>query len=170
VNSLYVTTVLVCAHLAVESPDQYVAAAKLNLHEHPAIVRMWTQNNVIRRRAGLAVQRLNPELVKAAQFHAVYMARTGDFNHYSNLGPGGRAEKYGYHGGVRENIAMGQGNIASAFDAWVNSSGHWANLTSGTIDAGFGYAVSANGTPYWVAMYANPSSPPPSEKTVRAQN
>jgi len=153
--------------MAVEAPDQYVAAAKCNLHEHPAIVRMWNRNNIIRRRAGLRAHRLNPELVKAAQYHAVYMARTGDFNHYTNFGPQGRAQRYGYHGFVSENIAMGQGNVDSAFSAWVNSGGHWANLSSGTLDCGFGYARSKNGTPYWVAVYANPSSPP---KIVRAQN
>jgi len=153
--------------MAVEAPDQFLAAGKRNLQDHPAIVKMWQRNNIIRRRAGLPAQRLSPELVKAAQFHAVYMARTGDFDHYSNLGPDGRAQRFGYRGGVRENIAMGQGDVESAFTAWVNSSGHWANLTSGTVDCGFGYFKSAGGTPYWVAMYANPSSPP---ATIRAQN
>jgi uncharacterized protein YkwD len=156
-NGLYAATMLVCAHLAVEAPDELVAAGRTYLHDHPAIVRMWDRNNELRESVGLAPHRLNPELTKAAQDHAWYMARSGDFNHYSNLGPWGRAAKYGYSGGVTENIAMGQGNVQAAFYAWQTSSGHWANLTGGTIDAGFGFAVSSGGTPYWVAMYGNPS-------------
>jgi uncharacterized protein YkwD len=155
-NGLYAATMLVCAHLAVEAPDELVAAGKMYLHDHPAIVRMWERNGALREQVGLVPHRLSPELTKAAQDHAWYMARTGDFSHYSNYGPSGRASKYGYQGGVTENIAMGQGDIMAAFAAWQSSGAHWANLTGGTIDAGFGYAVSASGTPYWVAMYGNP--------------
>jgi uncharacterized protein YkwD len=152
-NGLYAATVLVCAHIAVEAPDEFMSAGKSCLHDHPKIVRMWERSNALREQVGLMPHRLNPELTKAAQDHAWYMARSGDFSHYSNRGPSGRAVKYGYRGGVCENIAMGQGSVQAAFVAWRNSGGHWANITSGTIDAGFGYAVSRSGAPYWVAVY-----------------
>ena len=158
-NALYSASLLICASLAADAPDQWIAASRLPLHAHPAIVSMWQLNNELRRRVGLAPHRLSPELTKAAQDHAEYMARTGDFNHYSNRGPWGRARYWGYRGGVCENIAMGQTTVAAAFAAWQSSSGHWANLTSATRDAGFGFAISRGGTPYWVAVYGYSAEP-----------
>ena len=125
------------------------------LHEHPTLQRMLGRNNSMRTRQGLRPHRINPELTKAAQDHAVYMAKTGSFSHYSNGGPQGRAAKWGFKGMVRENIAMGQHNVDHAFSTWQGSSGHWASIVSQTTDAGFGYAVSPNGQGYWVAVYGN---------------
>ncbi|GIW91319.1 MAG: hypothetical protein KatS3mg109_1751 [Pirellulaceae bacterium] len=152
-NGLYATSLLICASLASDAPEQWMALGRTPLHAHPTIVKMWQVNNRIRQRVGLAPHRLNPALTKAAQDHANYMARTGQFDHYVNRGPWGRARYWGYNGSVCENIAMGQGTIEGAFAAWQASSGHWANLTSNTQDAGFGYAISPNGTPFWVAVY-----------------
>jgi hypothetical protein len=152
-NGLYTASLLICASLATESPDQWLATGRLPLHAHPTIVAMWQHNNAIRQRVGLPAHRLSPELTRAAQDHANYMARTGDFDHYSNRGPWGRALYWGYRGSVCENIAMGQGTVTGAFAAWQASRGHWANLTSSTVDAGFGFALSPGGTPYWVAVY-----------------
>jgi uncharacterized protein YkwD len=154
-GSLYATTVLLMAHLAVESPETLVSLRKPLLHEHPTIVQMCECNNELRAQVGLPPQELNLELTRAAQDHAVYMARTGSFSHHSNLGPMGRAAKFGFRGPIRENIAMGQRGIRSAFQSWRNSSGHWANITSRTTHCGFGYAVSAQGSGYWVAVYGN---------------
>jgi hypothetical protein len=84
------------------------------------------------------------------------MARTGQFSHYVNSGPQGRASKYGFRGGVRENIAYGTRSVSGAFNMWVNSSGHYASIVSGTAEAGFGYAVSKNGLAYWVGVYGTP--------------
>ena len=63
------------------------------LHEHPTLVRMLEENNRLRANVGLAPQQMSPELTKAAQDHARYMARTGNFSHESNGGPQGRAMK-----------------------------------------------------------------------------
>lgn len=127
------------------------------LHRHPTLLGMLRRNNDIRRGVGLWPHRMNPALTKAAQDHANYMARTGDFQHYSNGGPQGRAARYGFHGGVRENIAWNYQGIEGAFGAWTTSSAHYASLVSSTTDAGFGYAVGNNGSTYWVGVYANPA-------------
>ncbi|MGE3776227.1 MAG: CAP domain-containing protein [Pirellulaceae bacterium] len=131
--------------------------------EHPVLLQMLSRNNQLRRSRGLWAHRLHPALTQAAQDHANYMARTHDFNHYSNAGPSGRAFRYGFRGGVLENIAMGYGDVATTFYGWQTSGGHWANMTSQTTDAGFGYAVSQSGTPFWVAVYgtAPAESPAP---------
>jgi uncharacterized protein YkwD len=139
----------------VVSGEMKEEAKRAELHEHPTLLRMLARNNELRRRVGLRPHRINPALTKAAQDHAVYMARTGSFSHYSNGGPQGRAARWGFGGGVRENIAMGQSDVGSAFNSWQNSSGHWASIISGTSDAGFGYAVDRGGRGYWVAVYGN---------------
>ncbi|MHB8969549.1 MAG: CAP domain-containing protein [Pirellulaceae bacterium] len=125
------------------------------LHEHPTLVRMLDENNRLRVGVGRSPQRISPELTQAAQDHARYMARTGNFSHQSNGGPEGRAVRYGFSGLAGENIAMGQPTVASAFQSWRSSSGHWANIISGATLAGFGYAVAPDGSTYWVAMYGN---------------
>lgn len=125
------------------------------LHEHPTLLRMLEENNRLRASVGRPAQRMSPELTRAAQDHAWYMARTGHFSHESNGGPVARAVKYGFSGFSGENIAMGQPTVHSVFQSWRSSPGHWANMISGATLAGFGYALSPNGTAYWVAMYGN---------------
>jgi uncharacterized protein YkwD len=133
-----------------------VAAKTRPLHRHPTIFGMLVRNNNLRRRAGLFPHRMNPALVAAAQDHANYMARTGQFSHYTNGGPQGRAYKYGFGGGVRENIATG-GNTDTAFSMWTASGAHYASIVSGTTDAGFGYAVGPSGATYFVGLYGSGS-------------
>ena len=106
---------------------------------------------------GLRPQRINPALTKAAQDHANYMAATGDFSHYTNGGYQYRAQKYGFKGGVLENIAAGFGTVDATFNTWQASGGHYASIVSGTSEAGFGYAVGRNGGTYWVGVYGSPA-------------
>jgi uncharacterized protein YkwD len=127
------------------------------LHRHPTLYGMLVRNNNIRRRVGLWPHRMNPALAQAAQDHANYMARTGQFSHYTNGGPQGRANKYGFGGGVLENIATG-GGVDNAFVMWQNSGAHYASIVSRTTDAGFGYAVGPNGATYFVGIYGTGSS------------
>jgi len=127
------------------------------LHRHPTLYGMLVRNNNIRRRVSLWPHRMNPALAQAAQDHANYMARTGQFSHYANSGPQGRANKYGFGGGVLENIATG-GGVDNAFVMWQNSGAHYASMVSRTTDAGFGYAVGPNGATYFVGVYGTGSS------------
>jgi uncharacterized protein YkwD len=145
---------VITANKPVVTGDAEAVAAQ-PLHQHPTLLRMLGRNNALRGRLGLRPHRINPELTKAAQDHAVYMARTGSFSHYSNGGPQGRALRWGFRGMVRENIAWGQHNVDAAFNSWQNSSGHYASIVSNTTEAGFGYAVGRDGRGYWVAVYGN---------------
>jgi uncharacterized protein YkwD len=137
------------------------------LHRHPTLFGMLVRNNNIRRRVGLAPHRMNPALAAAAQDHANYMARTGQFSHYTNGGPQGRAYKYGFGGGVRENIATG-GGVDNAFVMWQNSGAHYASIVSATTDAGFGYAVGPNGSTYYVGVYGVGSGGETEEQIAQA--
>lgn len=139
-----------------QTAARQASAPSRPLHRHPTIFGMLVRNNNLRRRVGLFPHRMNPALVAAAQDHANYMARTGQFSHYTNGGPQGRAYKYGFGGGVRENIATG-GNLDTAFSMWTASGAHYASIVSGTTDAGFGYAVGAGGATYFVGLYGSGS-------------
>jgi hypothetical protein len=119
---------------------------------------MLRRSNDVRRRLGLRPHRINPVLTKAAQDQANYMAQTGQFSHYTNGSPQSRAGKYGFRGGVLENIAYGTRSVSSTFSMWEGSGGHYASIVSGTTDAGFGYAIAPNGQCYWVGVYANPAA------------
>jgi uncharacterized protein YkwD len=131
------------------------AVKKPALHEHPTLLKMLQRNNALRGSVGLPPHRISPALTKAAQNHAWYMAHSGAFSHESNGGPMYRAQRYGYRNLVRENIAMGQFDVSHVFSSWQSSGGHWANITSGTRDAGFGYAIGPDGSAYWVAVYGD---------------
>lgn len=128
---------------------------ELPLHRHPTLLSMLRRNNEIRRRLGLFPHRINPALTQAAQDHANYMARTGDFQHYSNGGPQYRAQRFGFRGFVRENIAYNYRTVEDAFSVWQGSSAHYASIVSGTDEAGFGYAVAASGAVYYVGVYGH---------------
>lgn len=133
------------------------AHAARPFHRQPIFLNMLRRNNDIRRRAGLFPHRINPALTAAAQDHANYMARTGQFSHYTNGGPQARANRYGFRGGVRENIAYGTTSVDGAFNMWQGSGAHYASIVSGTTEAGFGYAVGSGGQVYWVGVYATPA-------------
>jgi len=126
------------------------------LHRHPTLFGMLTRNNNIRRRIGLRPHRMSPALAAAAQDHANFMARTGQFSHYTNGSPQSRANKYGFGGGVLENIATG-GGPDTAFSMWQGSGAHYASIVSNTTDAGFGYAVGPGGATYFVGIYGTGS-------------
>src|SRR5262245_44708958 len=130
--------------------------AERPLHRHPTLFGMLVRSNNLRRRVGLLPHRMNPALTTAAQDHANDKARTGQFSHYVNGGHQYRANKFGFGGAVRENIAMNGGGLDNAFAMWQGSGAHYASIVSSTTDAGFGYAVSASGTVYYVGVYGNP--------------
>jgi uncharacterized protein YkwD len=130
------------------------AAVPKPLYQQPVMVTMLNRSNGIRSRVGLRAHRLNPALCQAAQNHAEYMAATGSFSHDTNLGYVGRARRFGFRGGVRENIGWNYASVDQAFGAWQGSGGHYAAIASPeTTEAGFGYARSRTGQTYWVSVY-----------------
>lgn len=161
-------TVMVCA-LTASAADAPRLLQKPLLHEHPTLLDMLRRNNELRLGVGLRPQRINAKLTEAAQDQARYMARTGEFSHYSNLGPQGRVAKFGFRGMVRENIAVSQSTVRGAFTAWQNSGAHWAAITSNETEAGFGYAISPGGQAYWVAVYGTPPASEKSDATLQIQ-
>lgn len=53
-----------------------------------------------------------------------------------------------------ENVAMGQKNAQAAFNSWMNSPGHRANIESTRpTHTGFGHVKSASGRYYWTQIF-----------------
>lgn len=92
-------------------------------------------------------------LVAAAQGHADDMSIQNYFSHVSKDGRtlGQRVSATGYRYCVAaENIAKGHTSMAHVFQAWMNSSGHRANILNAKMkDFGLGHAPDGN---YWVLV------------------
>ncbi|WP_158265098.1 CAP domain-containing protein [Blastopirellula marina] len=126
------------------------------LHNHPSLVKMWQHSNSVRAQYGLAAQKMNPELTKAAQDHAWYMAKTGQFSHSVNGGFVARTRRHNYAGSPSGEIILWNAkSIPSCFQGWLNSPGHRAILLSGAREVGYGYAVARDGSTYWVGVFGN---------------
>lgn len=97
----------------------------------------------------------SPALQAAAEAHAEYLSRTGNFSHDGPGGstPRGRVERAGYRACLTaENIARGQPDIRSVVATWMNSSGHRANILNAQVTQ-YGFARAGS---VWVLVLARP--------------
>lgn len=83
-----------------------------------------------RAKAGCGAVHRDSRIERAALLHSQDMARNDYFSHTSRDGrsPWDRMRAQGYTYGSGENIAAGQGSAAAVMRAWMNSSGHRANI------------------------------------------
>jgi uncharacterized protein YkwD len=97
----------------------------------------------------------SPALQAAAESHAQYLSRTGNFSH---TGAGGsnvqtRVRRAGYQAcTVAENIARGQSDIRSVLTDWMGSPGHRANILNPQVTQ-YGFAGAGS---VWVLVLARP--------------
>lgn len=114
--------------------------------------------NQHRANAGRSRVSVDHRLTSAAQSHANDMAQRKVLTHTGSNGSnaGQRISVYGY--GWRtwaENAAAGQQTSAAVMNAWMNSSGHKANLLNGgMVHIGVAAAVGSNGVTYWAMVLA----------------
>jgi uncharacterized protein YkwD len=123
--------------------------------------------NAERASAGCAPLVVSPELVSAAQGHSEDMAFNDFFSHTSSDGrsPWDRIRETGYSfSSAAENIAAGYSSANSAVAAWMNSSGHRANILNCRLEeTGIGYYYLQNDTgkvnyrTYWTQAFADPT-------------
>ena len=106
--------------------------------------------------------RLNDKLTAAAQAHSQDMADNNFFDHTGSNGStlGQRITAAGYSFSLAgENIAGGQSTAQEAFDDWMSSPGHRANmLNCSFVDTGLGF-VEKPGSEwlrYWTQDFAKP--------------
>lgn len=106
--------------------------------------------NGIRSDAGLGLLLEDARLTAAARAHSLDMATNGCFSHDSCDGTTWDDRLFTYYplAGIGENIAAGYATPASVVDAWMNSTGHRANILNASWQGiGVGY-VSATGSAY----------------------
>ena len=108
---------------------------------------------------GIAALPLDPELTKAANIRAKFIATL-----FSLTRPDGRKcftvlDQIGYsYWSAGENIAAGYGNSSAVMNGWMNSPGHRSNiLNAGFKRLGVGYVYIPNSEYgyYWVQIFSN---------------
>ncbi|WP_131740651.1 CAP domain-containing protein [Actinomadura roseirufa] len=108
--------------------------------------------NAERAKNGCAALTSQAGLQAAAQGHSDDMVARNFFSHTNPSGrePGARITAAGYRWSTYgENIAYGQKTPAEVMTAWMNSSGHRANILNCRFkEIGVGVAFKS-GTPYW---------------------
>ena len=109
--------------------------------------------NIERKKAGLAELKHNWELSRVARYKSEDMRDKGYFAHNSPTygTPFQMMKSFGIsYRTAGENIAKGQTTPAAVVNAWMNSSGHRANILNPSFtEIGVGYA-SGN---YWTQMF-----------------
>ena len=116
--------------------------------------------NEERKKAGLSPLTKNWEVSRVARIKSQDMIENNYFAHNSPVygTPFQMLKSFGisyrYAG---ENIAKGQTSSQAVMNAWMNSSGHKANiLNKNYTQIGVGLAKSQNGTYYWTQMFLTP--------------
>lgn len=115
--------------------------------------------NVERQKAGLPALKMDASLSNVARAKSKDMAVNNYFAHQSPTygSAGDMLRQYGisWHA-WGENIAAGQSTPEIVVNAWMNSSGHRANILSSNFSKiGVGYVTSSSGRPYWTQIFTN---------------
>ena len=122
--------------------------------------------NQIRVENGVAPLQLDLRLAASAQGHSEDMTANNFMSHTGSDGsnPGQRMTAAGYPwSGWSENVAAGQTSPESVVNAWMNSSGHRANILRASSEhVGIGYDFSSGTTygHYWTMNFGTSASEP----------
>lgn len=115
--------------------------------------------NIERQKAGLQPLQASVELSNVARKKSEDMAKNNYFSHTSPTygSPFDMMRSFGIkYNTAGENIARGQLTPQSVVNAWMNSSGHRANILNSSFNKiGVGHYKSSNGTNYWTQMFTN---------------
>lgn len=118
--------------------------------------------NVERSKNGLPGLAQNWEVSRVARYKSADMAAKGYFSHQSPTygSPFTMMQNFGIRfSAAGENIAYGQRTPQEVVNAWMNSSGHRANILSRSYSQiGVGFARNKNGTAYWTQMFIQPTN------------
>lgn len=147
------------ANPQISNPDLIYPGQVLNIPENDASVLSYEQEvvrlvNEIRVQNGLKALTHNWELSRVARYKSQDMKDKGYFSHTSPTygSPFQMMKSFGItYRSAGENIARGQRTPQEVVNAWMNSSGHRANiLNSSFTQIGVGYVASGN---YWTQMF-----------------
>lgn len=123
--------------------------------EHTFIQEVVNLVNEERAKAGLSPLTININVQEAAMVRAKECEQS-----FSHTRPNGSSfatalkEQNVSYRSAGENIAYGQRTPEEVMKAWMNSSGHRANILNPNFTAiGVGYYENANGTDYWCQLF-----------------
>jgi uncharacterized protein YkwD len=108
--------------------------------------------NAERAKAGCAALKTDVRLTNAARAHSQDMVTKNFFSHTGSNGSDfvARETAAGYPSPSAENIAWGQTTATDVMTAWMNSTGHRANILGcGSTAVGVGVVLTTNGVRYW---------------------
>ena len=150
---------IIAANPQVENPNLIYPGQVLNIPQVSQAVRAYEQEvvrlvNAQRAQNGLKPLAENWELSRVARYKSADMAGKRYFSHESPTygSPYQMMRSFGISFRFAgENIAYGQRTPAAVVGAWMNSSGHRANiLSSSYTQIGVGYHEAGN---YWTQMF-----------------
>ena len=153
------TSEIIASNPQVSNPDLIYPGQILTIPEEDAAVTQYEQEvirlvNEIRAQNGLGALTYNWELSRVARYKSQDMVDNRYFSHTSPTygTPFQMIRSFGLsYRSAGENIAYGQRTPQAVVNAWMNSSGHRANiLSSSYTQIGVGYV--ANGH-YWTQMF-----------------
>ncbi len=129
--------------------------------DSPSVTKTWTEEfmtliNDHRTSIGLDSLTHDEGLGEIVQTHSSNMAK--GITSFGHTGFSSRCSQgkslIGGGNWCGENVAMGQKTPAAAYKAWMNSSGHKANIEKRqATHTGFGYAKSSSGSYYWTQIF-----------------
>lgn len=148
---------LINANPQLKNPNLIYPGQKINVPEQEGqaveqeVIRLV---NVERAKAGLPALKTDWELARVAEHKSLDMKNKGYFSHNSPTygSPFDMIKAYGIsYRSAGENIAQGQRSAQQVVTAWMNSSGHRANiLNKNYTHIGVGYVADGH---YWTQMF-----------------
>lgn len=153
------TSEIIAANPQVANPNLIYPGQILNIPQLSDTVLSYESEvirlvNEIRVENGLKALTTNWELSRVARYKSEDMSSARYFSHTSPTygTPFQMMKSFGLsYRTAGENIAYGQRTPAAVVDAWMNSSGHRANILNASYtQIGVGYCASGN---YWTQMF-----------------
>ena len=153
------TSEIIAANPQISNPNLIYPGQRLTIPQISTSVQNFEEEvarlvNEQRAKNGLSPLTLNWELSRVARYKSEDMARNRYFSHTSPPygTPFEMIRSFGLsYRSAGENIAYGQRTPAAVMDAWMNSSGHRANILNASYtQIGVGYYANGN---YWTQMF-----------------
>ncbi len=155
---------IISANPQIKNPALIYPGQKMTIPEASPLLSLekevFTLINRERTSRGLSALSYDWQIARTARYKATDMVQKNYFSHTSPTygSPFTMLKNFGVSfSAAAENIAYGQPTAASVVKAWMNSSGHRANILSPSYTlTGVGAAKTSNGTLYWAQMFTRP--------------